>query len=754
MADELYNELIAKGFLPELKFRNDNYTKLLYVKNIGQDATRVSKLGNLNVPLIELVEQNKTLKAVTGGTRVHLAPASEVPVGPWPCIGNSTITARFYDDTNLIDSRDFEVTISDGTNVRSFMISGVGYISDLMLNDPIMGPYLIDEDFVVNADSEGEFSFTNMNGNVGYQIEIKQLTGNLEIGIYEWDDNTSVHLVNPSTVRFCVTPKPSFISCANAIDHIRLTLSWFWEWGTTLTVTVNETTRSWTYGEEYPSFTDWFNLNYSGIVQVTSGDDYRFENLLSTDTRITISTDRLEFAEPIQPSPPYNITYEVSGNTIRFCLKAGYVISCADATDFIHYQLNHGNLEDIVVDNISYGNDITVFNTDPVLSTIFNADYDSYGILYNVSQDPHRILFIGYDLNLQQKVTSSNETIVYFDDGSVGFCLGPQPPQGLQPLTFSLQTNPVLKPYWEDAEIFNGQYFISGYADQYNYNPVLRRSLDGVDWIDVVLPGNVPIYGLVAGPDKIIAYCSRGGGYWSSNGIDWYNCTFNISRDVYDGIYVDGQYILVGEYASMFTSTDGINFTAILDGTNLSTHPVFGGGVSSFSSITYGNGKYIVSGRHGTPSQPQSKNAFFATSNLTSWTVWQESVTYPNNNRYEPNHRDITFDGTQFVAIGAGTIGVSDVPVFYGVTYTSVDGVSWTRAESTTDYPSRIIWVEDAYITSDFVNGIKTSTDLLNWTPIYTRAQLSARAMGGLVYKNNTLLSAGFQNQIIIGTRG
>lgn len=74
MSDELYNELIAKGYLPELRFRDDTYTKLLYVKNLNDGDLRVSKKGQFNVPVFQLDEQNETLKAVIGGTRVHLGP--------------------------------------------------------------------------------------------------------------------------------------------------------------------------------------------------------------------------------------------------------------------------------------------------------------------------------------------------------------------------------------------------------------------------------------------------------------------------------------------------------------------------------------------------------------------------------------------------------------------------------------------------------------------------------------------------------
>ena len=72
MSDELYNELIAKGYLPELRFRDDAYTKLLYVKNNATQNVRLTKEGEFNVPVFQLDEQNETLKAVIGGTRVHL----------------------------------------------------------------------------------------------------------------------------------------------------------------------------------------------------------------------------------------------------------------------------------------------------------------------------------------------------------------------------------------------------------------------------------------------------------------------------------------------------------------------------------------------------------------------------------------------------------------------------------------------------------------------------------------------------------
>ena len=70
MSNELYDELIAKGYLPELKFRNDAYTKLLYVKNLNEDSVRVSNVGNFNVPTFPILNQTALYVNDKGETRM------------------------------------------------------------------------------------------------------------------------------------------------------------------------------------------------------------------------------------------------------------------------------------------------------------------------------------------------------------------------------------------------------------------------------------------------------------------------------------------------------------------------------------------------------------------------------------------------------------------------------------------------------------------------------------------------------------
>lgn len=77
----LYNELLEKGFSPVLNFKNDGYTKVLHIENFGVDL-RLSELGQVNIPTLTLTHQNKTLKAIPGGTRVHLSVAVTTEPAP------------------------------------------------------------------------------------------------------------------------------------------------------------------------------------------------------------------------------------------------------------------------------------------------------------------------------------------------------------------------------------------------------------------------------------------------------------------------------------------------------------------------------------------------------------------------------------------------------------------------------------------------------------------------------------------------
>lgn len=76
------DNLIALGFLPQLEFRTDSTTKVLYLKIKAGYDDRMNLTGPSKVPAFTLVDQNKTLKPITGGVRFRLAHSlvAEVPM--------------------------------------------------------------------------------------------------------------------------------------------------------------------------------------------------------------------------------------------------------------------------------------------------------------------------------------------------------------------------------------------------------------------------------------------------------------------------------------------------------------------------------------------------------------------------------------------------------------------------------------------------------------------------------------------------
>lgn len=73
MTSALYQEVLEKGFNPQLVFRNDDHLKLLYIVNRQGRNVRVSATGPTKQPPFALENQNPSMKDIVGGVRVHLA---------------------------------------------------------------------------------------------------------------------------------------------------------------------------------------------------------------------------------------------------------------------------------------------------------------------------------------------------------------------------------------------------------------------------------------------------------------------------------------------------------------------------------------------------------------------------------------------------------------------------------------------------------------------------------------------------------
>lgn len=208
MSDELYNELLSKGFYPERKFQDDGYTKLLYIKNNAVENVRLTKEGNFNVPNIAIDNQNQSIKDVSTGTRVHLG--YELPAD-WVCTGNVTPTIALRDEGYGIN-RSIKLTfkyLSLSTQLvttETFNLLGVGTLDTLINNNANLVAFLSSKQLQITY-SDFVITFNNVSDEYTYQIEILQVNGSrtIQLDVESANQNTSYVEVANNTIHFCLS---------------------------------------------------------------------------------------------------------------------------------------------------------------------------------------------------------------------------------------------------------------------------------------------------------------------------------------------------------------------------------------------------------------------------------------------------------------------------------------------------------------------------------------------------------------------
>tara|TARA_R110000868_G_scaffold42198_12_gene143252 strand:- start:3671 stop:4813 length:1143 start_codon:yes stop_codon:yes gene_type:complete len=163
-------------------------------------------------------------------------------------------------------------------------------------------------------------------------------------------------------------------------------------------------------------------------------------------------------------------------------------------------------------------------------------------------------------------------------------------------------------------------------------------------------------------------------------------------------MYGNGLYILFGLAANLYTSTDGITWTARTNAINSTT------------TCIYANGQYVA-GAPGTTNMATSTNAI-------TWTVRTPTTT------------------SQITALAYGNSlyiygGVS------GVLGTSTDAITWTaRTSGTSSQIASLIYANGLYVYGTVGGGLATSTDAITWTARTsgTSSNITNLAYGAGVY--------------------
>jgi hypothetical protein len=182
-------------------------------------------------------------------------------------------------------------------------------------------------------------------------------------------------------------------------------------------------------------------------------------------------------------------------------------------------------------------------------------------------------------------------------------------------ITWTIQTTP--------NRAFRGVTYGNGLFVAVGLSGAVMTSTDGINWIDRTTGGfTIPLGKVAYGNGLYVAVQTLGGGYgYSSDGINWTSVAISspITADI---AYGNGTFVTVGVGGEISRSTNGSSWT-LFTGPN----------TNSYSSITFGFGRFIAVANNGTTGQviTSTNGTTWTAENSSTNTNWQ-AVTYGNGN--------------------------------------------------------------------------------------------------------------------------
>lgn len=277
-----------------------------------------------------------------------------------------------------------------------------------------------------------------------------------------------------------------------------------------------------------------------------------------------------------------------------------------------------------------------------------------------------------------------------------------------------------------------GTFLLAGYQNYSMGNNVyVFASSDGQNWTSNLV-GSVnnnlaPFYYsfFMSGNGNAIAggFCENGQFLLSSS--DNVNWSFNTPAPSNNslnssagnaGAFGNGLYVFVNSTSTMYTSTDGVNWTTPQLNVRSSTGPI-----STFNSITYSYGTYVVA----------TSNLFVVSTNGSGFVA--ESNT--------PSLSSVAiFDGS-FVGVGPG-----------GAIYQSSDGLSWTQSVSgTANNLHCVAGGSNLLVTVGDSGTILTSPDGTTWASQTSHTSLP---LLGVAYSNGLYVAVGLAGTTLTSPDG
>ncbi len=290
---------------------------------------------------------------------------------------------------------------------------------------------------------------------------------------------------------------------------------------------------------------------------------------------------------------------------------------------------------------------------------------------------------------------------------------------------------------------------------------VVVTSPDGISQTNRPLGRNtdligIPFSGVVYANNQYVAVGRFGTIVTSSDAITWTLRSSTTDNDLQAIAYANSQFVAVGTLGTIVSSADGLRWTNRPSGTT-----------NALRGVAYGNNQFVAVGDSGTvATSPDGLNwmnrasgagnlyavgygnhQFIAVGNPGTIATSFDAITWSGRAASGPsaNFSDITYGNNQYVAVGSTSACTDTNAVFCGVTATSSDGIAWSHRNLGVNVGfSHITYGNHQFVA---VGGaIASSADGLTWTDRSAGVSnnLGLNAIG---YLNNQFVAVGGVNR-------
>lgn len=248
----------------------------------------------------------------------------------------------------------------------------------------------------------------------------------------------------------------------------------------------------------------------------------------------------------------------------------------------------------------------------------------------------------------------------------------------------------------------------------------ILTSTDGEIWTTKSLGITEKLNSVVYVNNQFVTVGNSGRILTSPDGKTWTIKSSGTTNSLGSVTFGNGQFVVVGFNGTILTSPDGTTWTTQNSGTTILLH-----------SVTYSNGRFVAVGYYST---------ILTSSDGTTWTTQNSGLILTQD--YYHYLTSVTYGNGKYVAVG----GISDrSPGVTGpihLVLTSIDGSTWTKIDvsGTNSYLESVTFGNNQFVAVGSEGEIRTSPDGMTWTP---QNSGTTNSLGSVTYGNDMFMAVG-----------